>query len=156
MSSRPNIHIQISSLTLHCDIFHFDIISSLFPSSHIYLWYSFSVFFLIIAYSTLSLCHLEWWFFTHHCMKDCHILSPRSPHGQWFRDLSLKGCLVSEDSCYIHMWRGFDHLGMFFHLRSFITDQSKRKKKKIVHSSLYHSPLGMCMDVPVCFIKFMC
>ena len=35
MSSRLNIRIQASSLTLHCDIFHFDIISSLFPASHI-------------------------------------------------------------------------------------------------------------------------
>ena len=35
MSSRPDIHIQASSLTLHCDIFHFDIISSLFLASHI-------------------------------------------------------------------------------------------------------------------------
>ena len=35
MSSRPDIHIQASSLTPHCDIFHFDIISSLFPASHI-------------------------------------------------------------------------------------------------------------------------
>ena len=28
------------------------------------------------------------------------------------------------------MWRGFDHLGMYFHLRSFIIDQSMHKKKK--------------------------
>ena len=30
------------------------------------------------------------------------------------------------------------------------------QKKKKAHSSLNHSPLGMCMDVPVCFIQFMC
>ena len=117
--------------------------------------YSFPVFSLIIAYLTLSLFYLEWWFFTCHWIEDCHILSPRSPNGQWFRDLSLRSCLVSEDSCYIRMWRGFDHLGMYFHGRSFIIDQSMRKKK-IAHSSLYHSPLGMCIDVPVCFIEFMC
>ena len=35
MSSRPDIHLQASSFTLHCDIFHFDIISSFFPASHI-------------------------------------------------------------------------------------------------------------------------
>ena len=46
---------------------------------------------------------------------------PRSPHGQWFRDLNLRGCLVSEDSCYIRIWRGFDHLGMYFHLMRFFS-----------------------------------
>ena len=117
--------------------------------------YSFPVFSLIIAYLTLSLFYLEWWFFTCHWIEDCHILSPRSPNGQWFRDLSLRSCLVSEDSCYIRIWRGFDHLGMYFHGRSFIIDQSMRKKK-IAHSSLYHSPLGMCIDVPVCFIESIC
>ena len=35
MSSRPDIHVQASFLTFHCDIFLFDIISSLFPTSHI-------------------------------------------------------------------------------------------------------------------------
>ena len=60
----------------------------------------------------LSLFHLEWWFLTRHCMEGCHILSYHSPHGQWFRDVILRGCLVGEDSCYIHMWRGFDHLGI--------------------------------------------
>ena len=35
MSSKPDIHIQASSFTFHCDIFHFDIISSLFPTSHV-------------------------------------------------------------------------------------------------------------------------
>ena len=38
-----------------------------------HLWYPFSVFSFIIAYSTLSLFHLEWWFFTRHCMEDCHV-----------------------------------------------------------------------------------
>ena len=123
-----------------------------------HLWYSFSVFSLIIVYLTSSLFHLEWWFFTRHCMEDCHILSPHSPHGQWFRDLSLRGCLISDDSCYIRKWRGFDHLGMYFHGRSFIIDQSmcKKKLKKKTHSSLYHSLLSTCMDVLVCFIDFMC
>ena len=93
-----------------------------------HLWCSFFVFSFIIAYSTLSLSHLEWWFFTCHCMDDCHILSPCSPHGHWFRDLSLRGYLVNEDSCYNHMWRGFDHLGMYFHGSSFIIDQSMCKK----------------------------
>ena len=60
----------------------------------------------------LSLFHLEWWFLTRHYMEGCHILSYHSPHGQWFRDVILRGCLVGEDSCYIHMWRGFDHLGI--------------------------------------------
>ena len=87
-----------------------------------------SLFSLIIVYLTSSLFHLEWWFFTRHCMEDCHILSPHSPHGQWFRDLSLRGCLISDDSCYIRKWRGFDHLGMYFHGSSFIIDQSMCKK----------------------------
>ena len=60
----------------------------------------------------LSLFHLEWWFLTRHYMEGCHILSYHSRHGQWFRDVILRGCLVGEDSCYIHMWRGFDHLGI--------------------------------------------
>ena len=111
----------------------------------------------LIDYSTLSLFHFEWWFFTRHCMEDCHILSPHSPHGQWFRDFNLRGCLVSEDSCYIRMWRGFDHLGMYFHGSSFIIDQSmrkkkqkqkqkiKRKKKCIVHYTVFHwAHVWMC------------
>ena len=77
-------------------------------------------------------------------MEDCHILSPHSPHGQWFRDFSLRGCLVSEDSCYICMWRGFDHLGIYFHGSSFTIDQSMSKKKK------------SALSVLVCFIEFMC
>ena len=126
MSSGPDIHIRVSFLTLHCDIFHLDIISSLFfLISHTTTCDIRSLSFpFLIDYSTLSLFHLEWWFFTRHCMEDCHILSYHSPHGQWFRDVILRGCLVSEDSCYIRMWRGFDHLGMYFHLRSFIIDQS--------------------------------
>ena len=148
MSSGPDIHIRASFFTLHCGIFHLDIISSLF-SDIIYhhLWYSFSVFSFIIAYSTLSVFHLEWWFFTHHCMEDCHILSYHSPHGQWFRDVILRGCLVSEDSCYIRMWRGFDHLGMYFHGSSFIIDQSmhKKKKKRILHCIILHwARVWMC------------
>ena len=61
------------------------IFSTLTSSHHFFsgityhhLWYSFSIFSLIIAYLTLSLFHLEWWFFTRHCMEDCHFLS--SPH----------------------------------------------------------------------------
>ena len=158
MSSRPDIHIQVSFLTLHCDILPFDIISSLFPASHITTCDICLVFSLIIAYSTLSLFHLELWFFTCHYIEDCHILSSRSSDGQWFRDLNLRDCLVSEDSCYIRMWRGFDHLGMYFHRKSFIIDQSMRKKKKskIACYSLYHSPLSTCMDVLVSFIELMC
>ena len=64
------------------------IFSSLTSSHHFFsgityhhLWYSFSIFSLIIAYLTLSLFNLEWWFFTRHCMEDCHILSYHSPHG---------------------------------------------------------------------------
>ena len=114
-----------------------------------HFWYSFSVFSLIIAYSTLSLFHFEWWFFTCHYMEDCLILSPRSPHGQWFRDLSLRGCPVSEDLCYIRMWIEFDHLGMYFHGSSFIINQSMRKKKKkrILCCIILHW---------ACFIGFMC
>ena len=101
----------------------FDQISHDFQTQHHILpLVIFVLFSLIIAYSTLSLFHLKWWFFTRHFMEDCHILSLRSPHGQWFRDLNLRNCLVSEDSCYIRMWRGFYHLGMYFHGRSFIID----------------------------------
>ena len=78
--------------------------------------------------------------FFHHCLLDIILVSPwvvvshtslhgglsrsfpRSPYEQWFRDFSLRGCLISEDSCYIRMWRGFDHLGMYFHGSSFIID----------------------------------
>ena len=111
-------------------------------------------------------------FFPHHCLLDTILVSPwvvvfhtslhrvlshsspSLPHGQWFRDLSLRGCLVSKDSYYISMWGGFDHLGMYFHWRSFIIDQSMHKKK--MHCSLYHFPFSTCMDVLVCFIEFMC
>ena len=34
-SFRPDTHIQVLSLNFHCDIFYFDIISSLFSVSHI-------------------------------------------------------------------------------------------------------------------------
>ena len=118
-----------SGLIPHSSLWYFplDIISSLFSDiTYRHLWYPFSVFSFIIAYSTLSLFHLEWCFFTHHCMEDCHVLPPSSPHGQWFKDFILRGCLVSEDSCYIRMWRGFDNLCMYFHVRSFIIDQSMR------------------------------
>ena len=159
MSSRPDIHIQASFLTLHCDIVHWNIISSLFFLCHIsplvifVLCLSF-----IIAYLALSVFHLGWWFFTRHCMEDCHILSYHSPHGRWFRDVILRGCLVSEDSCYISTWGEFIHLGMYFHGSAFVIDQSMRTKKKmmIAHYSFYHSPLGMGMDMPGCFIEFMC
>ena len=39
---------------------------------------------------------------------------PRSPYEQWFRDLILRGCIVSEDSCYISTWGVFIHLAMYF------------------------------------------
>ena len=70
-------------------------------------------------------------------MEDCHILSYHSPHGQWFRDVILRGCLVGEDSCYIRMWRGFDHLGMYFHGSSFIFYQSMRKYIYIYIENIY-------------------
>ena len=115
MSSRPDMHIRASFFTLHYDIFHLDIISSLFSDiTYHHLWYSFSVFSFIIDYSPLSLFHLEWWFFTRHYMEDCHILHTRSPCEQWFRDLILRGCLVSEDSCYISTWGVFIRLAMYF------------------------------------------
>ena len=129
MSSRPNIHIQASFITLHCDIFHLDIISSLFSDiTYHHLWYSFSVFSFIIDYSTLSLFHLEWWFFTRHYMEDCHILPTRSPCEQWFRDLILRGCLVSEDSCYISTWGKFIHLAMYFMGDHSVASEYAKKK----------------------------
>ena len=39
---------------------------------------------------------------------------PHSPYGQWSRDLILRGCHVSEDSCYISTWGEFIHLAMYF------------------------------------------
>ena len=135
MSSRPNIHIWASFFTLHCDIFHLDIISSPF------FWYHISPLVIFI------LC-----LFSHHCLLDIILVSlwvvvfhtslhgglshsflSFTPHGQWFRDVILRGCLVGEDSCYIRMWKGFDHLGMYFHESSFIIDQSMRKKKIYIY-----------------------
>ena len=114
-SSRPDTHIRVSFLTLHCDIFHFVIISSLFSDiTYHHLQYLFFVFSHIIAYSTLSLFHLEWWFLTRHCMEDCHVLFPRSAYEQWFRDLILRDCLVSEDSCCMSTWGEFIHLDLYF------------------------------------------
>ena len=108
-------HIRVSFLTLHCDIFHLIIISSLFSDiTYHHLRYSFFVFSHIIAYSTLSLFHLEWWFPTHPCMEDCHIFPHSSPYGQWFRYFILRGCLISENSCYISTWGEFIHLAMYF------------------------------------------
>ena len=77
---------------------------------------------------------------------------------QWFRNLILRGCLVNENSCYISTWGVFIHLAMYFmgDHSLLIEACSKKRKKDIAHSSLYHSPLGMCMDVLVCFIEFMC
>ena len=79
-----------------------------------HLWYSFSVFSFIIAYSTFSIFHLEWWFLTCHCMEDCHVLSPIHLMGSGPKILFLRGCLVSEDSCYISTWGEFMHLAMYF------------------------------------------
>ena len=144
------------------------IFSTLTSSHHFFsgityhhLWYSFSIFSLIIAYLTLSLFHLEWWFFTRHYMEDCHILSPCSPHGQWSRDLILRGCLVSEDSCYISTWGEFIHLAMYFMgdhslLIKVCAKKKNLRNKKIRHFSVYHSPFSTCMDVLVCFIGFIC
>ena len=154
MSSRLDILIRASFFTLHCGIFHLDIISSLF-SDIIYhhLWYSFSVFSFIIAYSTLSVFHLEWWFFTRHCMEDCHV---PPPFALWavIQGSYLRGCLVSEDSCYISTWGEFIHLAMYFMGDHSLLIRVCAKKK--THYSLYHSSSGMCMDVPSCFIEFMC
>ena len=106
MSSRPDIHIQASYLTLHCDIFHFDIISSLFfDITYHHLLYSSSFFFPIITYSTLSLFHLKWWSFTHHYMEGNHILSPVHLMGGGSDILFWGGCLVSDDSyCETKVW----------------------------------------------------
>ena len=112
------------------------IFSSLASSHHFFRHHISSlVIFIICLFShhcLLDIILVSPWvvFFTRHCMEDRHILSSCSPHGQWFRDFNLRGCLISEDSCYIRMWRGFDHLGMYFHGSSFIVDQSMSKKKK--------------------------
>ena len=75
MSSRPDIHIQSSSLTLHCDIFHFDTISLLFLISHITTCdihpLSFPLSLFILTFSSL---HPKCWFSTHHYMEDDHIV----------------------------------------------------------------------------------
>ena len=83
--------------------------------------------------------------FSHHCLLDIILVlpwvvvfshggqshpSPCSPHWQWLKDLNLRGCFVSRDSCYIYMWKEFDYLGMYFHGRLFIIDLCKKKKKK--------------------------
>ena len=102
----------------------------------------------LIDYSTLSLFHLKWWFFTRHCMEDCHILSYHSPHEQWFRDVILRGCLVSEASCYIRMWRvwsfGYAFSWEFIHYWSEYA-QKEKKKECIVHFLIFHwAHVWMC------------
>ena len=154
MSFRPDIHIRISFLTLHCDIFHLVIISSLFSDiTYHHLRYSFFVFSHIFAYSTLSLFHLEWWFLTRHCMEDCHVFSPIHLMGSgseisvWEVVLLVKIHVTSVhgESLFIWLcisWEIIHHWSVY------------AKKKSIIH--FYYSLLGMCMDVLVCFIEFMC
>ena len=165
MSSRPGTHIRVSFLTLHCDIFHLVIISSLFSDiTYHHLRYSSFVFSHIIAYSTLSLFHLEWWFLTRHCMEGCHILSYHSPHGQWFRDLIWEVVLlvrihvtsVHGESLFIWVCIFMGDHSLLIRVCTKKQKQNKKKKKMIAHYSFYHSPLGMCMDVLGCFIEFMC
>ena len=70
--------------------------------------------------------------FFDHCLLDIILVSPwvvvshtslhgrlsrffsHSPYRQWSKDLILRGCLISEDSCYISTWGEFIHLAMYF------------------------------------------
>ena len=137
MNSRPDIHIQASSFTLHCDIFHFDSISSLFSDiTHHHLWYSFFVFSFIIAHSTLSLFHLEWWFLTHHCMEDCHVLSlirlRAVVQKSYFERLSCQWEFM------LHQYMGSVYsFSYVFHGRSFTIDRSMLKKKKKRYNAFF-------------------
>ena len=155
MSFRLDIHIQASFLDLHLWYF---------PLGHHFitiLWYHISplvifILCLFFHYCLLNIILVSPWVVVFH--KSLHgglsHPSPCPPYEQWFRDLILRGCLVSEDSSYISTWGGFIHLAMYF-----TGDHSlliRVFEKKIVHYSFYYSPLGMCMDVLICFIEFMC
>ena len=165
MNSRPDIHIQASSFTLHCDIFLLVIISSLFSDiTYHHLWYSFSVFSFIIVYSSLSLFHLEWWFLTRHCMEDCHVLplvrlmSNGSEVLFWEVVLLVRIRVTSVHGESLFIW-----LCISWEISHYWSEYAQKKIKiknkmneMIAHYSFYYSPLGMCMDVLVCFIEFMC
>ena len=135
MSYRLDIHIQTSSLTFHCDIFHFDIISSLFFSGITYhhLWYSFFVFSLITTYSTLSLFHLEWWFFTRYYMGDCHIFPPVHPMGSG-SEISVWEVvlLVRIRSSYVERVWSFGYV-FSFEVIHYWSEYAQKKKKKWLH-----------------------
>ena len=112
----PYKYIQFLSLILQCDIFTLILSLSIFLASHIITCNVHLLFlFLIIAYLALSLLYLKWWFFTLLYGGQSYLFLI-SFHRQWFRDLSLKGCLVSEDSCYITLWGEFTQLGYVFSL----------------------------------------
>ena len=156
MSSKPGTHIQVSFLTLHCDIFHLVIISSLFfDIIYHHWWYSLSVFSFVIAYLTLSLFHLEWWFFTHHCMEDCHVLPPVRLMSNGSEILFWEVLLVRIRVTSVHGESLFIWLCISWEINHYWSEYAQ-KKKKIAHCSFYYFPLGMCMDMLVCFIGFMC
>ena len=157
MSSRPNIHIQASFLTLHCDIFLFDIISSLFPASDITTCDIRSLSFLsslltwLYPYFTLSggFSHISG-------MEDCHILSPVHPMGNGSKILFWEVVLLVRIHVTFVCGEGLIICVCIFMWGHSLLIRESAKKKKIAHCSFSYSPLGMCMDVLVCFIKFMC
>ena len=124
------------------------------------MWYSSSLFSLIIAYSTLSLFHLEWWFSTCYCMEDDHILAWRT-FSSWTMVQILFWGIVLLVRIHVTSICGESLLmWLYFYGRSFIIDQSmckkEKRKKDRAHCSFYHSPLSTCIDVLICFIEFMC
>ena len=148
MSSKTNTHIRVSFHTLHCDIFHLNIISSLFSDiTYHHLRYSFSNF---SHHCLLSIIFVSPWVVVSHTSLYGGLSRspPRSTYEQWFKDLISRICLVSGDSCYISTWGEFIHSAMYFHGRSFIIDQSmckKIKKKCIVHYIVFHwAHVWMC------------
>ena len=160
MSSRPDIHIRASFFTLHCDIFHLDIISSLFFLYHIP---PLVIFVLCLFLSSLitrhypcftlggGLSHVTAW----RIVTSFPIIHPRGSGSEmlfWEVVLLMRIHVTFVCGEGLIIW-----VCIFMGVHSLLIRVcAKKKEKKIAHCSFYYSPLGMCMDVLVCFIRFMC
>ena len=165
MSSRPDIHVQASFLTFHCDIFLFGIFSSLFSSSHIitcdihYLSFLSSLltrhypcFTLSGGFSRVTAWRIVTFFPSFHPMgSGSEILF-------WEVVLSVRIHVASVHGESLFIW-----LCISWEISHYWSEYAQKKIKiknkmneMIAHYSFYYSPLGMCMDVLVRFIEFMC
>ena len=158
MSSRPDTHILASFLTLHCDVFLFDIISSLFPASHIPTCDIHSLYFLSSLLTRHYPCFTFNGGFSHVTVWRIvtffpliHLMGNGSEILVWEVVLLARIHVTSVHGASLIIW-----LCISWEIIRYWSEYVQKKMMMIAHYSLYHSSLGMCMDMPGCFIEFMC